>query len=188
MTESIAIITESPRVEALLAPYRDQLGRDYIGYRNHILRVLSYTMHFLGGDAQHRPIIETALAFHDIGMWSDGDLAYLEPSIAQALAANQREGWGYDPALLTALIAEHHKLRPYRGPHADLVNALRKADWIDASGGMVRQGLSKAQIAAVTQAIPIEGFPQTLMRLAGDLAGGNRVRGLLRVLTRVYRF
>lgn len=187
MTDPIFIITESPRVEALLAPYREKLGADYVGYRNHILRVLTYALHFLGGNEEHLPLIETALAYHDIGMWSDGELAYLEPSIREAIAANAREGWGYDPALLRVLIAEHHKLRAYRGPNADLVNAVRKADWIDASGGLLRKGLTRAQVAAVTAAIPVAGFPQTLMRLAKDLAGGNRLRGLTRVLTRVYR-
>lgn len=187
MTPPIAIIDQSPRIEALLAPYRDRLGGDYEPYRNHCLRVLTYAMHFLRGAEEHRPLIETALAFHDIGMWSDGDLAYLEPSIAQALAANAREGWGFDPKLLSAIIAEHHRLRPYRGPNADIVNAVRKADWIDASMGMLRKGLSRDQVAAVNAAIPVQGFPQVLMRLARDLAGGNRLRGLLRVFTRVYR-
>ncbi|WP_066652041.1 MULTISPECIES: hypothetical protein [Sphingomonas] len=188
MTDDIRIFTESPRVEALLAPYRAKIGGDYAGYRNHILRVLSYAMHFLGDDDRHLPIVETALAFHDLGMWSHGDLAYLEPSIAEALATNDREGLGHDPVLLAAMIREHHKLRPYHGPGAELVNAVRKADWIDASGGVVRKGVSKAQIARVTAAIPVEGFPRTLMRLAADLAGGNQLRGLLRVVTRVYRF
>lgn len=187
MTETIRIIAESPQVERLLAPYRAQLGRDYDGYRNHILRVLTYAMHFLDGEERYLPIVETALAFHDIGMWSHGDLAYLEPSISEALAANDREALGHDPALLAALIREHHKLRPYRGPDARLVNAVRKADWIDASGGLLHKGLSKAQIGAVTAAIPVVNFPKILMRLAADLADGNRARGLLRVMTRVYR-
>lgn len=187
MTETIAIIADAPRVEALLAPYRVQMGADYRPYRNHVLRVLSYAMHFLEGDAAARPVVETALAFHDIGLWSAGALGYLEPSIAEALAANAREGWGFDPEQLRAMITEHHKLTRYRGPHARLVEAVRRADWIDASGGLRRMGLTRAQIAAVTEAIPVEGFPDVLMRLAGDLAGGNRVLGLWRVVTRVYR-
>merc|ERR1712000_44195 len=30
----------------------------------------------------------------------------------------------------------HHKITPFEGPHADIVNAVRKADWIDATQGL----------------------------------------------------
>lgn len=59
-TPSIRIIDESETVETLLAPFREQLGIDYDGYRGHIYRVLTYAMHFLGGDVTHRRAVETA--------------------------------------------------------------------------------------------------------------------------------
>lgn len=188
MTEAIDIVSRSDRVESLLAPYKSALGPDYVGYRNHVLRVLTYAMHFVGGDPKWRALFETALAYHDIGMWSDHDLAYLQPSVAQALAANEHGAMGYDPALLTDLIEYHHKVFPYRGDHADLVNAIRRADWVDATSGKVRKGLTRDQIDAVTAAIPVAGFPEILMRLARDLSGGSQVRGLCRVMTKVYRW
>jgi len=187
MARELKIFTQSDRIDALLAPFRTTLGGDYDAYRGHLLRVLTYTIHFLDGDESDREVIETALVYHDIGMWSDLELAYLEPSIAHVLADNRKEGWGYDPQLLTNLIAAHHKIFPFTGPNDRLVNAFRKGDWVDATGGLIRHGLTRAQLAAVYAAIPEAGFASTLMRLARDLHGGHQLLGVLKVLRRVYK-
>jgi hypothetical protein len=185
---TIKIIDQSETVERLLKPFQDQIGADYPGYRGHIYRVLTYAMHFLGGEETHRRAVETALVFHDLGLWTDHDLAYLEPSIHRVLEANEGSSWGLDSELLRNLIYWHHKVLPFRGKDAAVVNAFRKADWIDATGGLIRHGLTRAEIDAVTTAIPEHGFRDTLNRLAGDLAGGNRLKGLSRVLVRVYKW
>ncbi|WP_196232384.1 MULTISPECIES: hypothetical protein [Bradyrhizobium] len=52
----------------------------------------------------------------------------------------------------------------------------------------MRKGLSRAQIAAVSAAIPPLGFADTLMRLAADLNHGRKLGGLLRVLSQVYKW
>jgi hypothetical protein len=183
----IAIITVSPLVETLLEPHAALIGSDLPGYRNHILRVLTYTNHFLGGDEAHRTTIEAALAFHDIGLWVAKDLAYLAPSEHLARQTVRQRQLAVDVELMVALIHWHHKLTPYRGPNARVVNALRKADWVDATQGRLRKGLRAEQIRSVEAALPDLGFHDALMRLAGDLSGGRRWLGLLRVLRGVYR-
>lgn len=187
MQDAIQIIDQSERVERLFAPYRDRIGADFPAYRGHVYRVLTYAMHFLNGDEAARPVVETALVYHDIGLWTAQDLAYLGPSEALALADNDTHGWGLDPQLLHDAIHWHHKVFPYRGPNRRIVEAVRKADWIDASEGKIRKGLSRAQVAAVQGAIPNYAFGQVLQRLAGDL-GGNRLSGNLRVLRRVFKW
>ncbi len=187
MTDSIQIISQSEALDNLLEPFRAALGRDYDGYRNHLYRVLTYTLHFLGGDQAHRRLIDTALVYHDIGLWTDKDLAYLEPSIARVLAANEEHSWGLDAELLTDIIDSHHKVTPFRGPHADLVNAFRKADWIDATGGALRMGLSRAQVRSVVDALPDAGFSNALARIISEL-GGSRLRGYARILPKVYKW
>lgn len=180
------IVDQSDSLDELLEPLRTTLGDDYGGYRNHLYRVLTYTQHFLNGDQSHRRLLEVALVYHDIGLWTDEDLAYLEPSIKRAVAANDTNHWGLDVGLLDDIIRWHHKVLPYRGPNAGIVNAFRKADWIDASGGAIRMGLSKADVKAVTDQIPDAGFSAALSRLINDL-GGNPVRGYAKVLTKVYK-
>ena len=184
-TVDIEIITHSQNVEAMLEPYRDRIGADFEGYRNHIYRVLTFALHFLGDDQQHRAVIETALVYHDIGLWTDRELAYLEPSIVVAQRDNQANDWGHDPQLLHDIILWHHKMTPYKGPHAELVNAVRKADWIDATRGTIRMGMPKNLIRRVQEAIPEAGFMKTLMRLGPEL-GGNPLRMLAR-FAKVYK-
>ncbi|MGB5812601.1 MAG: hypothetical protein WBG86_18845 [Polyangiales bacterium] len=167
----IEIITHSDRVEALLDPYRITIGRDFDGYRGHIYRVLTYAMHFLGGDPSARPVIEAALVYHDLGLWTHHELAYLEPSTQLAQHDNETHGWGFDSELLHDLIYWHHKITPFSGPHAELVNAVRKADWIDASAGTIRKGMPRPFIGRVTQAIPAAGFYDALKRLGPELTG-----------------
>lgn len=187
MTEKIEIIDQSNRVERLFAPYQDALGDDFMAYRGHVYRVITYAMHFLDGDQEALAMVETALVYHDIGLWTDKELAYLEPSEALALADNEKYGWGLDAQLLKDTIHWHHKVFPYRGPNARIVDAVRRADWIDATGGKVRKGLSKDQIADVEAAIPNYGFDAVLQRLAGDL-GGSKLRGNLKVVKRVFKW
>ncbi|MFO0264122.1 MAG: phosphohydrolase, partial [Planctomycetota bacterium] len=90
--KEIIIQLELPRVEQLLAPYRESIGKDYDGYRNHVYRTITYALHFLNG--QHQQLVETALVYHDLGLWTDRDLAYLEPSEAIAIRDNEQHGWG----------------------------------------------------------------------------------------------
>lgn len=187
MAADITIIDQSDRVEALFDPYRDIIGDDLPAYRGHVYRVITFAMHFLDGDEAARPLVETALVYHDIGLWTENALAYLEPSEAHALNDNEKHGWGLDPQLLRDAIHWHHKVFPYRGPNQRIVEAVRKADWIDASDGMIRKGLSKAQVKAVQDAIPNYDFGAVLQRLAGDL-GGNKLAGNLRVLRHVFKW
>ena len=47
MRSDIQIKLERPRVELLLERYQDRIGEDYLGYRNHVYRTITYAMHFL---------------------------------------------------------------------------------------------------------------------------------------------
>ena len=184
--DTITIIDHSDRIEEILDTFKTDIGDDFAAYRGHVYRVLTYASHFLGGETEHRDVIDTALAYHDIALWSDDELAYLEPSEQRAVAANARHAWGLDDRLLVDIIHWHHKVRPWSGPDERIVNACRKADWIDASGGKLRKGLSKAQVSEVETAIPNHDFGNVLQRLAKDL-GGNAVTGNLKVLRRVFK-
>ncbi|MEM9212183.1 MAG: HD domain-containing protein [Pseudomonadota bacterium] len=181
------IISDSARVDELLVRFKDQIGADFAAYRGHVLRVLTHAMAFLNGKSEHQPLIETALVYHDIGLWTAQDLAYLEPSEEMVVRHNTEQGWGFDPDLLVAIIHWHHKITPYKGPNAEIVNAVRKADWIEASQGMIRKGVSRARLQAVHTAIPDHGFGDVLQNLAKTL-GGSAIKGNLRVLARVFKW
>lgn len=183
LTDDIEVIMRSERVETLLEPFRQDIGRDYDGYKGHVYRVLSYAMHFLGGEHRARGVIETALVYHDLALWTHKQIAYLEPSIERAQQDNASNSWGHDPELLRNIIYWHHKITPFRGSNADVVNAVRKADWIDATSGVVRADMPKRHIQKVTNAVPAAGFHDTLKRIGPELAGSavGTVAGLLKV-------
>lgn len=180
-------IVSDPTVERHLPQIADAVGTDFAAYRGHIYRVLSYAAHFLGDDPRGREHIAFALVFHDVGMWTDHELAYLEPSEAVAERVRKQHAPHLDGTLIANIIHWHHKMFAFAGPDADIVNAARKGDWIDASMGMVRHGVSRKDVAAMEQTIPVLSFPGVLMRLAKDLRHGNRLAGLWRVVTRVYK-
>lgn len=183
----IAIIDHDEIVERELARLREAVGADFDGYRNHIYRVLTYAMHFLGGEARWREPVAFALAYHDAGLWTDAKLAYLEPSEARAETARQAHAPHLDARLVRDLIHWHHKVTPFRGPDAEVVNAVRKADWIDASGGRLGKGVSRREIVTVMTAIPPLGFYETLVRLPGELNAGRTLGGLGQMLTHVFK-
>ena len=173
----ISIKPVRPRVDDLLGRYEQAIGDDFAGYRNHVYRSITYAMHFLNGDEQYEQLVETAFVYHDIGLWTDHELAYLEPSEAEALADNEKYQWGLDPEALRGAIHWHHKITAYSGPHQEVVEACRKADWIDASMGSIKKGLSRAAINEVEASFPNEGFHKTLLRLAKDYGGSTLVGG-----------
>lgn len=79
--------------------------------------------------------------------------------------------------MLRGAIHWHHKISPYRGPHHEVIEACRKADWIDASKGMFRKGMSRAAIREVEATFPNSGFHDTLLRVAREYGGSTVVGG-----------
>ena len=176
----IKLKIERPHLDGLLERYKALIGEDFAGYRNHAHRSASYAMHFLGNSERHERLVETVFAYHDIGIWTARDLAYLEPSEALAIADNERLGLELDPDMLRGAIHWHHKITPYRGPHREVIEACRRADWIDASRGMLRKGMSEAAIKEVEATFPNLGFHDTLLRVAREY-GGSTVAGGIKV-------
>ena len=174
LNKDINVIQNSEGVEKHLKPYKELLGDDYEGYRGHIYRILTYTLHFLGGESQYRKAIEAAFVYHDIGLWTDGKLNYLAPSAKRAREALKSEFNAEEMEIIDGIIMWHHKITPYKkGQNADVIDAARKADWIDASMGMVKKGMPKGHINKVQSLIANNGFHQTLKEFGPRLRGWN---------------
>lgn len=168
------------------------LGDDYEGYRNHCLRVLTFAMHFLDNKVskEEMNLMAMAVAYHDIALWTDGVLDYLEPSVAvmdRDAQANRNflkgddeetyaEDWFFTPAeMATAreIIRQHHKYTPFRSEddvNERLINAVRKADWADATMGAVRYKLPASYLEAAYAALPEAGFHRRLLSFTGSLS------------------
>jgi hypothetical protein len=114
-------------------------------------------------DELARPL-GVAAFFHDAAIWTDRTWDYLGPSARRAI---DEIGVG-DPnaALVEALIAEHHRLRPVRHGHP-AVEAFRRADLIDVTGGLVCPGGSRARYRDLITQYPAAGFRPMLLRAFG---------------------
>jgi len=191
---------EAPVLLRSLRRYETELGADFLAYRNHCLRVLSFALHFLEADrltpdeiASQRPSLEAALAYHDIALWSDGALDYLDPSAARALSDLKTSDVDLD--LVYDVIEQHHKATPFRSARGRLhdagVNAVRRADWLDftqnAGLAVVRSGMPSGNIALANAALPFEGFIFCLANMPFKLKPENPLKGNLEVM-RIFKW
>lgn len=135
------------------------------GYRNHAHRVYNFARSISSLSPEDEDKVAIAAAFHDLCVF-DG-LDYLEPSIEEAatyLRETGREQWDREVALM---IAFHHRVRAYRGQHAGLVEAFRRADWNEFTMGVVRGGIPRGVRNAADAELPVTDFvPKAILRLA----------------------
>jgi hypothetical protein len=176
----IKVIKDSATTEKWLQKYRDVIAEpDYERYRGHVYRVLNIALAFLKDNPKaqkYREVIEVALVFHDIALWTTRDLSYVVPSAAQARQAVT--GLSDDESqLMSDIILYHHKLTPFKGANADVVNAVIKADLADFSLGLIRSGFDKDDMAKLREEIPDTGFHRTLNLRIPSIRGWNVLHG-----------
>lgn len=164
------LITESDRIDALISPFEQHFpsAADFKGYRNHCLRMLNVILALSEVEPDRREKAEIALAFHDITVFPDRTLDYLGQAAALACEHLQSIGRSEWESPVTLMITQHHKVRPYSGPHHNLVEAMRKADWVDVSFGRMRFGLPRDWLRQLHETLPLYSFyPKTLFPLIG---------------------
>ena len=153
------------RIDGILSEWRGTIGADYDGYRNHVVRMVTFCLMLSECSAEERQKLEIAACFHDIGLWAGNTFDYLSPSVPPAreyLQANGLEQWADE---IGAMILEHHKLRPVRAG-SPLIELFRKGDLVDFSLGLVRFELPKALVREVREEFANAGFHRALVRMA----------------------
>ncbi|MBL8492286.1 MAG: hypothetical protein JNM82_16005 [Rhodocyclaceae bacterium] len=157
--------TNFPLADEILAAHAQALGADFDAYRNHVCRMLHFFVALAGGNEAPPDHVQVAAAFHDLGIWTAHTFDYLPPSVALADAWLAGRGMESLAPEVAAIVTEHHKLRPWRGPWEATVETFRRADLVDLSLGAIRFGLPAAQVRAVRTAFPNAGFHRLLARL-----------------------
>jgi len=177
MAAKVEVDTDNSIVAEILASYATDLGRDRIGYGNHVMRVVNF-FRALSGMPTCPEHVLIAAAFHDLGIWTAGTFDYLAPSIDLARAYLDETGRGGHRDEVAAIILEHHKLRSYRGRFASTVETFREADLVDVSLGAVRFGLPRRFVRSVRAALPNAGFHRCLLSLTARQAARDPLRPL----------
>jgi hypothetical protein len=158
------LFTSVPTIDAVLHDHAAELGHDFIGYRNHVYRVLNLCAAVVK-DRVDLEKIAVAAVFHDLGIWTNSTFDYIEPSAALArayLTAHGRAAW---IAEIETAIRDHHKITSFSASRDSLVEAFRRADWIDVTRGLRTFGLPRPLIRSVLAGWPSAGFHWRLVQL-----------------------
>jgi len=154
------LIAKHRVVEAILGRYVDALGAEGELYKNHVYRGLNLQLKI--GHLEVSDELAVAWATHDLGLWTERTLDYLEPSarLAEELG---REFGVEQTRRLRQMVEYHHCLRPLHDP---VVESFRLADRADAWPKRWKATLSLEEIDQVVRAFPYCGFHMFLGRSA----------------------
>jgi hypothetical protein len=144
-------------IENLLERFRQELNEDYDKYKNHVYRVFNNCL-LIDPEKENEEKYAIAAVFHDIGIWTDHTIDYLNPSMKEAalyLSDQDKHQWMDEIALM---IDFHHKRSTYTGKYEQTVECFRKADWIDVSLGLISFGTDKQKISMIRKQWPNLGF------------------------------
>lgn len=150
-------------IEELLDKFRPVIGVDYEKYKNHVYRVFLNCL-IIDSNKINEDKYAIAAVFHDIGIWTNHTIDYLDPSIKQAtiyLHESSKHGWIDE---IKQMIYWHHKIRKYKGEHEQTVENFRKADWIDVSLGWLAFGFDRKKIRSGKRSFPNAGFHWFLVK------------------------
>jgi hypothetical protein len=153
-------------IDRVLSEWKGSIGGDYDGYRNHVVRMVTFCLALRDCSEEERRKLEIAGCFHDIGLWTENTFDYLPPSVRAAreyLRSNDLDQWADE---IEMMILEHHRLRPVAEARSPLVELFRKGDLVDFSLGLVRFGLPKALVRQVKEEFANAGFHRTLLGMA----------------------
>jgi hypothetical protein len=171
---SVDLLRTHPLLEEIFATHREHARGDdvgYEGYRGHAYRVLNLARAIVPDAGERDDKLAVAAAFHDLDAFSTLD--YLGSSIRAQDAWLQRTGRTAWAPELAVVVAQHHRFLPYRGAHAPLAEAFRRADLADLSQGLVRSGIPREHVRAVRAAFDVGTF---FTRVVPRAIGRNLVR------------
>jgi len=160
------LLTRIPAIDDVLNEHAAVLRDDLLGYRNHVYRIVNLCVAIVGRRELEK--IAVAAVFHDLGIWTKGTFDYIAPSIALAreyLSSSARQDWA---AEIEWMIADHHKITQSKAARDSLIEAFRRADWIDVTRGLRRFGVARPFIADLFATWPDAGFHWRLVTLTLD--------------------
>jgi hypothetical protein len=155
-----------PLLEEILGGWKDEIGSDYAGYKNHVYRMINFCFAQNDFNDTERKKIIIAGCFHDLGIWAEDTFDYLPPSISLAknyLKLDALEKWIPE---IESMIDLHHKLRKYATDKNPLIEVFRKGDLVDFSLGFVKCGLPNAFVKTVKKQFPNAGFHKCLLKVS----------------------
>ena len=163
--DPFVVRTEHPSLDAILEEHRAEIDTEYTGYRNHCLSVYNLVRVAVELDERQDEAVAIAAAHHDIALWTDDRIDYLDPSRDHALAWLEREGRAELSGVVSEMIMYHHKITTGAFARMDpLALAFRNADWSAFTYGLIPFDRFTAPRKAIAKAFPDAGFHAFLTR------------------------
>ena len=155
------VLRDLPLAEEILESNRHRARGDdagYDAYKAHVYRVVNFARALTPSSPESDDKLAAAAAFHDLAAFDTLD--YLAPSIQAQdawLKKTGRDAWSDELALI---VAEHHRFARYGSnrPYAALVEAVRRADLIDVSQGLIKFGLPASYVKEVRATFDASAF------------------------------
>jgi hypothetical protein len=178
------IVRSLPLAEEILEAHRHRAHGDdagYDAYKAHVYRVVNFARVLTPDGPDRDDKLAIAAAFHDLAAFDTLD--YLVPSIEAQdawLRQTGRDAWSDELALV---VAEHHRLSGYgpTRPYAPLVEAVRRADLVDVSQGLIRFGIPGSYVKDVRATFDASVFFKRVIPMGTLRAIRNRQQpGFLR--------
>jgi hypothetical protein len=150
-------------IDSILESHKDDLGKYFEQYRNHVYRVYNFAMTRVTS-AHDSKLLSIAVAYHDLGIWTNKTFDYLKPSIALAKKYCVENRMDNDAiSEIEIMIDDHHKLTGTN--KSKLAEVFRQADLADLTFGLIGKQINKEQVRKMREAFPNKGFHITLCRL-----------------------
>ena len=159
------IDTKIQTIDSVLSRYREALGQDYFGYRNHCYRVSNFSKLFDISTSEYQ-LVSSVAAFHDLGIWTNKTFDYIDHSINLMKLHHAMQSDAHDLLLSIEMIKNHHKIFSLDKSASRLVEVLRKCDWIDITFGVRNFGINRKKIREILSTFPNSGFHKYLLRLS----------------------
>jgi hypothetical protein len=122
-----------------------------------------------GGELRRAQILTVAAILHDVGLYPGASRGGVYTAEGAALAQEIVPAHDWSDARIercAEAIDRHHDLRPQRGLGNE-VEAIRLADLVELSGGVIRFGLNREWLRELNRAVPRDGLLGELAREVG---------------------
>ena len=169
----------------------NSIGKDLSSYRNHCLRVLSFTKFFLHDSTVKKfpdamDVAATAIAYHRVGLWTDNNLNYLQSSKEQLETALGSSVPSEEMNIMREIILQQHKVTDYTNINMspeenDLINAVRKASWADTTMGLIRFDLPAPLLEAAYNQVQGMDFHKKIFEMTNTLSP-NVISGIMNLV------
>jgi hypothetical protein len=165
-------LARSEAERACLDALRELAGAPDRPLERHSVRAYLLAVELAGEQDVDRELLLCAALLHDAGLYPGAETKAAYVTDGRVLAERVLGPFGWAAERLTRCgdaVERHHELRSQAARGAE-VELLRRADRIEVSQGLIREGLDRAVVRDIRRRVPVKGFVPEIARLLARAA------------------